>query len=80
MSRQLFEYINPRDAKVRIFESEDKDGKKSLGMEGIFVQAEQRNQNGRVYPLEEIKKELETINKTAPMINIGLFLNFTFFM
>ncbi len=50
MSRQLFEYINPRDAKVRIFESEDKDGKKTLGMEGIFVQAEQRNQKWQGLP------------------------------
>ena len=63
MSRQLFEYINPRDAKVRIFESEGADGKKSLGMEGIFVQAEQRNQNGRVYPLEEIKKAVDEIDQ-----------------
>lgn len=63
MSRQLFEYINPRDAKVRIFESKDKDGNKSLGMEGIFVQAEQRNQNGRVYPLEEIKKAVDEIDQ-----------------
>jgi len=63
MSRQLFEYINPRDAKVRIFESEGPDGKKSLGMEGIFVQAEQRNQNGRVYPLAEIKKAVDEIDQ-----------------
>jgi hypothetical protein len=63
MSRQLFEYINPRDAKVRIFESEDEAGKKSLGMEGIFVQAEQRNQNGRVYPLAEIKKAVDEIDQ-----------------
>jgi hypothetical protein len=63
MSRQLFEYINPRDAKVRIFESEDEAGNKSLGMEGIFVQAEQRNQNGRVYPLEEIKKAVDEIDQ-----------------
>ena len=63
MSRQLFEYLNPTDAKVRIFESEDTDGKKHLGMEGIFVQAEQRNQNGRVYPLEEIKKAVDEIDQ-----------------
>lgn len=63
MSRQLFEYINPRDAKVRIFESEDEAGNKSLGMEGIFVQAEQRNQNGRVYPLAEIKKAVDEIDQ-----------------
>ena len=63
MSRQLFEYLNPTDAKVRIFESEDADGKKTLGMEGIFVQAEQRNQNGRVYPLNEIKKAVDEIDQ-----------------
>lgn len=63
MSRQLFEYLNSTDAKVRIFESEDSDGKKHLGMEGIFVQAEQRNQNGRVYPLEEIKKAVDEIDQ-----------------
>lgn len=61
MSRQLFEYINPKDARVKIFESEDNDGTKTLGMEGIFVQAEQRNQNGRVYPLEEITKAVDDI-------------------
>ena len=63
MSRQLFEYLNPTDAKVRIFESEDADDKKTLGMEGIFVQAEQRNQNGRVYPLNEIKKAVDEIDQ-----------------
>ena len=62
MSRQLYEYINPTDARVRIFESEDDSGNKSLGMEGIFVQAEQRNQNGRVYPLAEIKKAVDDID------------------
>jgi len=63
MSRQLFEYLNPTDAKVRIFESEGPDGTKTLGMEGIFVQAEQRNQNGRVYPLNEIKKAVDEIDQ-----------------
>jgi hypothetical protein len=63
MSRQLYEYINPTDARVRIFESEDDSGNKSLGMEGIFVQAEQRNQNGRVYPLAEIKKAVDEIDQ-----------------
>jgi len=63
MSRQLFEYLNPTDAKVRIFETEGTDGTKTLGMEGIFVQAEQRNQNGRVYPLNEIKKAVDEIDQ-----------------
>jgi len=63
MSRQLFEYLNPSDARVRIFESEGPDGKKTLGMEGIFVQAEQRNQNGRVYPLKEIKRAVDEIDQ-----------------
>ena len=30
--------------------TEDKDGKKNIFIEGIFMQAEKKNRNGRVYP------------------------------
>jgi hypothetical protein len=62
MSRTLYEYLSPEASQVRIFESEGADGKKHMGMEGIFVQAEQRNQNGRVYPLNEIKRAVDDIH------------------
>jgi hypothetical protein len=32
-------------------------------MEGIFIQAEQKNQNQRVYPLNEIRQAVEAVNE-----------------
>ena len=34
------------------------DGKKSYAIEGIFMQAEQKNRNGRVYPSAVLEKEI----------------------
>ena len=39
-------------------------GKKSLFIEGIFMQANQKNRNGRVYPTEVLDKEVERYTKT----------------
>lgn len=51
MSKQLFEYYDPQSAKMIVESSRDG---KELYMSGIFVQAEKRNQNQRVYPIREI--------------------------
>ena len=37
--------------------------KKSYKIKGIFMQAEQKNRNGRVYPMEILQKEVRRYNK-----------------
>ena len=34
-----------------------KDGNKNYFIEGVFMQAETKNRNGRVYPMEVLQKE-----------------------
>ena len=41
----------------------DSDGKESLFIEGIFLQAEQKNRNGRVYALEILAREVRRYKK-----------------
>jgi hypothetical protein len=65
MSKKLYEYIDPRRAQVileHIGEGVDKKAK-DLFMSGIFVQAERRNQNERVYPLQEITNAVTGVRK-----------------
>ena len=38
---------------------EDKDGKKGTYITGVFMQAEQKNRNGRIYPKETLFKDVE---------------------
>lgn len=42
---------------------EEKDGKKGLFIEGIFMQGDIKNRNGRVYPKEVLAKEVKRYNK-----------------
>ena len=37
---------------------EEKDGKKSMFIEGIFLQGNLKNRNGRFYPVETLQKEV----------------------
>ncbi len=39
--------------------TEEKDGKKTLYIEGVFLQGEIKNRNGRVYPFGVLQKEVE---------------------
>jgi len=39
--------------------TEEKDGKKLLYIEGVFLQSELKNRNGRVYPFEVLNREVE---------------------
>jgi len=39
--------------------TEDKDGKKGTYITGVFMQAEQKNRNGRIYPKETLFKAVE---------------------
>ena len=43
--------------------TEEKNGKKEHYITGIFMQAEQKNRNGRVYPLEILSREVNRYNQ-----------------
>jgi len=60
--RQLFEYMS-FDRAHAIVESIEEGGEKHTYMNGIFIQAEQKNQNERVYPLREIATAVNNINE-----------------
>ena len=45
------------------FITEDKDGKKEYYIEGIFIQANKKNGNGRIYPLENIQEDVQRYNE-----------------
>ena len=62
MSKSLYEYFDPKRAGIQIVEGLSPSGQKELFMEGIFVQAEQKNQNERVYPLHEITNSVNELN------------------
>ena len=40
-----------------------KDGNKNYFIEGVFMQAETKNRNGRIYPMEVLEKEVDRYNK-----------------
>ena len=42
---------------------EAKNGKKEYTLKGIFMQGEIKNRNGRVYPIETLKKEVDRYSK-----------------
>jgi len=48
---------------VDFFTEAGDDGKESLFIEGVFLQAEQKNRNGRIYPLNILEKEVRRYNK-----------------
>jgi len=43
--------------------TEEKNGKKQYKIKGIFMQADVKNRNGRVYPMEVLQKEVSKYNK-----------------
>lgn len=63
----LQEYLSPALSHTSIIreDSEDAFGNKgkSLYMKGIFIQGGVKNHNERVYPVNEIKKAVETLNE-----------------
>ena len=60
MANKLYEYLSPELSKVQI--SESKDGKE-LFMAGLFIQGDVKNQNGRVYPKDEIAKAVDSVKE-----------------
>ena len=47
----------------KFFESEKEGGKKDYKIKGIFMQADIKNRNGRVYPMEVLEKEVNRYDK-----------------
>ena len=43
--------------------TEEKNGKKETFIEGVFLQTNLKNRNGRVYPMEIMEKEVKRYNK-----------------
>lgn len=58
MARKLYEYISPEISGCKLLESEDG---KDLFMQGLFIQGDVKNQNGRIYPKDEIEKAVKSV-------------------
>jgi len=63
----LCEYLSPGIANTKISLSEGQDAfgnkTKDLYLEGLFLQGDVRNHNGRVYPRNEINRAVQTIQE-----------------
>lgn len=61
----LFEYQNPELLTTEVSESVNMTGQKQkdLYMKGVFIQGDVRNYNQRIYPLSEIHRAVNAINK-----------------
>ncbi|OUU22220.1 MAG: hypothetical protein CBB97_15510 [Candidatus Endolissoclinum sp. TMED37] len=59
----LIERLSHNQAKVKSRIVEGDDGGKNMFMEGIFVQGNVKNANQRVYPVNEIAKAVESVQK-----------------
>lgn len=58
----LVEQLNYDTAKAEIISEAVEGGSKNFYMKGIFIQGGIRNHNGRVYPVNEIRKAVDQIN------------------
>lgn len=60
----LIETLNYDAAKAEVItESDSTSGSKKFYMKGIFIEGDLRNHNGRIYPINEIRSAVETMNK-----------------
>jgi hypothetical protein len=55
--------ISEEVANVEYLTEQDETGKKNYKIKGIFMQADLKNRNGRVYPMEILDKEVKRYNK-----------------
>lgn len=60
---KLYEYLGPERNRVLIKEAVTESGERSFYMEGVFIQADVRNHNQRVYPLDEISNAVSEIQR-----------------
>lgn len=59
----ILEHHTFDDAKIELVEDTKPNGEKKLCMKGIFLQADVKNHNRRVYPLKEITNAVDTLNQ-----------------
>ena len=48
---------------VEYITEQKQDGKKDYKLKGIFMQADIKNRNGRIYPMEDLEKEVRRYTK-----------------
>ena len=58
--RKLYEYMSPEQSQIQLMESNDG---KDLYMQGLFIQGDVKNQNGRVYPKDEISRTVDNVTE-----------------
>jgi hypothetical protein len=64
MARYLREHLSFTQAKVELLSEEAADGSgKTLYMQGICIEGDKRNANERIYPANEIRRAVGTINE-----------------
>ncbi len=61
--KTLRETLTFHQANMQVLEEADSSGGKSLYLKGICIEGDRRNANERVYPLHEIKRAVDAINK-----------------
>ena len=59
--------------------TESKNGKKSLYIEGVFLQGNIKNRNGRMYPMETLQKEVgryikEQVSQAEQLENLVILI------
>lgn len=59
-ARKLYEYIAPDQGGIHITEGTNG---KDIFMQGLFIQGDVKNQNGRVYPKTEIERAVKSVNE-----------------
>jgi hypothetical protein len=63
MYKPLKEHLTYSQANIVTEAQDDGNGGKTLYMNGIFIEGDVKNQNGRVYPADEIHKAVKAINE-----------------
>lgn len=63
MQKPLRELVEPKNADIVTESIDDGNGGKDLYMRGIFIQGNVRNQNQRVYPVNEISKAVNSLKE-----------------
>ena len=48
---------------IEYITEDDAEGKKNYRIKGVFLQAEIKNRNGRIYPMPVLEKEVSRYNK-----------------
>lgn len=66
MKKLITEVLNYNQAQAEVITEDavDSNGQKNLFLKGIFLEGDVRNHNQRVYPMNEIRSAVETLNES----------------